>query len=126
MQREITNKIQLGETLYLLNVSAVSSIDDTSNLKDVFEKVDKLGDLWDRGQTDASLIRFIPSLSNVSRQGKTFNIVPKKAYAASKYSNKKTLEITIEVAANTHTNYGSMCIFLPIQIKKATNIAQNI
>ena len=96
MQREISNKIQLGETLNPLNdVSAVSSIDNTSKLKDVFGKVDKLGDLWDRGQADPSLIRCIPGLSNVSRQGKTFNIVPKKAYATSTYTNKKTLEFTI-------------------------------
>ena len=40
MPREICNKIQLGETLNPLNdVSAVSSIDDTSNLKDVLGKV---------------------------------------------------------------------------------------
>ena len=58
MHRKISNKIQLGETLNPLNdVSAVSSIDNTSNLKDVFGEVDKLGDLWDRGQADASLIR---------------------------------------------------------------------
>ena len=46
MHREISNKIQLGNTLNPLNnVSAVSSIDNTSNLKDLFGKVDKLGDL---------------------------------------------------------------------------------
>ena len=56
MQREISNKIQLGETLNTLNnVSVVSSRDNTSNLKDVFEKVDKLGDLWDRGYANSSL-----------------------------------------------------------------------
>ena len=69
----------MGETLNPLNnVSVVSSIDNTSNLKDMFGKVDKLGDLWDWGQADASLIRYILGLSNVSRQGKIFNIVPKK------------------------------------------------
>ena len=79
MQREISNKIQSGKTLNSLNdVSAVSSIDNTSNLKDVFGKVDKLGDLWEKGTADASLIRYIPGLSNVSRQGKIFNIVLKK------------------------------------------------
>ena len=79
MKTEISNKIQLGEILNPLNdVSAVASIDNTSNVKDVFGKVDKLGDLWDRRQTDANLIRYIPGLSNVSRQGKIFNIVPKK------------------------------------------------
>ena len=79
IKREISNKSQLGETLNPLNnVSAVSSIDNPSNLKDVFGKVDKLGDLWEMGTADASLIRYIPGLSNVSRQGKIFNIVLKK------------------------------------------------
>ena len=94
MQREISNKIQLGETLNLLNnVSAVFSIDNTSNLKDVFGKVDKLRELWDKGTTDASLKRYIPDLSNVLRQGKIFNIVPKKARITSTYSNKKNTRI---------------------------------
>ena len=120
MQREISNKIQLGEILNpLKDVSAVLSIDNTSNLKDVFGKVNKLRDLWDRGQADASLIRYIPGLSNVSKQGKLFNIVPKKAYATSIYADKKTLEFTIELAVNTFTNYSSMCIVLPITIKKS-------
>ena len=45
--------IQLGETLNPLNdVSVVSSTDNMSNLKDVFGKVDKLGDLWDGGQAE--------------------------------------------------------------------------
>ena len=68
MQREISKKIQLGRTLNpLSNVSVVSAIDNTSNLKDVFGKVDKLGDLWERGQADASLLRYIPHLTNVLR-----------------------------------------------------------
>ena len=68
MQREISNKIQSGKTLNSLNdVSAVSSIDNTSNLKDIFGNVDKLGDLWDNGTTDVSLIRYIQGLSNVLR-----------------------------------------------------------
>ena len=66
MQREISSKIYLGETLNpLKDVSAVSSIDDTSNLKDVFGRVDMLRDLWNKGTPDASLTRYIPGLSNV-------------------------------------------------------------
>ena len=80
----------MGETLNPLNnISAVSSVDNTSNLKDVFGKVHKLGDLLDKGTADASLIRYIPGLNNVLKQGKIFNIFPKKAYATSTYSNKK-------------------------------------
>ena len=82
--------------------------------------------MWDKGTADASLIRYISGLSNVLRQEKIFNIVPKKAYATSTYSDKKTLEFTIELAANTHTNYSSMCIVLPIQIKKSTDKTANV
>ena len=39
---------------------------------------------------------------------------------------KKTLEFTIELAANTRTDYSSMCIVLPIEIKKATNKVANV
>ena len=46
---------QLSETINPLNnVWAVFPIDNTSNLKDVFEKVDKLGDLWDKGTADST------------------------------------------------------------------------
>ena len=83
MQREIGDKIQLGDTLNPLNVSAVPAIDNTSNLKDVFGKTDKLGDLWNRRKGDASLIRYLLGGSEVLRQGKIFNIVPKKVYASS-------------------------------------------
>ena len=89
-------------------------------------KVDKLGYLWDKGTVDASLIRYIAGLSNVLRQGKIFNIVPKKVYATSTFTNKKTFEFTIELAANTHTNYSSMCIVLSIQIKKSTDKTENV
>ena len=96
MQREIGDKTQLGDTLNPLNdVSTVPAIDNTSNLKDVFGKIDKLGDLWDRGKADTSLIRYLPGGSEVLRQGKIFNIVPKKAYVSSTYSDKKHLNLQL-------------------------------
>ena len=55
------------------------AINNRYNLKDVFAKVDKLAHLWYKGPADASLIRHIPDLSNVSRQEKIFNILPKTA-----------------------------------------------
>ena len=122
MQREIGDKTQLGDTLNPLNgVSAVPAIDSTSNLKDVFGKIEKLGDLWDRGRADASLRRYLPGVSEVSRQGKIFNIVPPKAYASSTYTDKKALEFTIELAANTYTNYSTMTLVVPVYFKKSTD-----
>ena len=47
-------------------------------------------------------------------------------YATSTFIDKKTFEFTIELAANTHTNYSSMCIVLPIQIKKSTDKTANV
>ena len=122
MQREIGDKTQLGDTLNPLNdVSTVPAIDNTSNLKDVFGKIDKLGDLWDKGKADASLIRYLPGGSEVLRLGKIFNIVPKKAHPSSTYTDKKTLEFTIELAANTYTNYSMMMLLVPIYFKKSTD-----
>ena len=59
-------------------MSKVPSIDNTANLKDVFGKVDKHTILWGEGKADISLIRYIPGLAQVSRQGQINNIVTKK------------------------------------------------
>ena len=96
MQREISNKIQLVKNLNpLRDISNVPSIDNVANLKDVFGKVDKLGALWNKGETDASLVRYILYLSDVSRQGQIYSINHKKAYAAQTYTDKKLLEFTV-------------------------------
>ena len=96
MQREISNKIQLVKNLNpLRDISNVPSIDNVANLKDVFGKVDKLGVLWNKEETDASLVRNIPTVSDVSRQGQIYSINHKKAYAAQTYTDKKLLEFTV-------------------------------
>ena len=122
MQTEIGNKIHLGDTLNPLNdVSAVPTIDNTSILRDVLGKIDKLEDLLDRGNADTILIRYFSGSSEVLKQEKIFNIVPKKAYALSTYTDKKTLEFTIELAANTYTNCNMMTLVVPIYFKKSAN-----
>ena len=125
--REINNKIQLGENLNpLKDLPKVSSIDNTSDLKDIFQKVDKLGNLWEDGKVDYNLIRCLPGLANVSRQGQIYSIISKKAYAWSNYKDKKMLEFNILLVSNTYTNCSSLMIVLPVQIKKRTSAAQNI
>ena len=92
MQRVISNKIQLDENLNpLRDISNAPSIDNVANLKDVFGKVDKLGVLWNKGETGASLVRYISSLSDVSKQGQIIN--HKKAYAAQTYTDQKIARI---------------------------------
>ena len=80
MQREISNKIRLGENLNLLrDVSNVPSIDNVANLRDLLGKVDKLGAFWDYGEADASLATYIPGLTYVSRQGQLYSVNTKKS-----------------------------------------------
>ena len=57
MQIEISTKIQLREILNpLKDLPKVPSIENTSDLKNVFRKVNKLGNLWEDGKVDYSLI----------------------------------------------------------------------
>ena len=94
MQREISNKVQLGENLNpLKDIIKISAIDNTSDLKDVFKKVDKFGNLWEDGKMDYSLIRYLPGLATVSRQRQIYSIIPKKAYASTNYVDKKHLNL---------------------------------
>ena len=46
---------------------------------------------------------------------------PQKAYGSSTYADKKTLEFTIELAANTYTNYSMMILVVPVYFKKSTD-----
>ena len=66
MQREIDNKVQLGENINpLKDIVKVPVTDNTFDLKDVFQKVDKLRNLWEDGKMDYSLVRYLPSLATV-------------------------------------------------------------
>ena len=71
--------------------------------------------MWDKEATDASSVRCIPGL-----------ILFQNTPMQHQHTDKNTLEFTIELAANTHTNYSSMCIVLPIQIKKSTDKTENV
>ena len=65
MQKAISNKIQLGETLDpLKDYARVPSINDEENL---FQKVDKVGEFWKEGKGDGDLSRYFPNVLPVSR-----------------------------------------------------------
>ena len=76
MQRAIGNERILGEILNPLDdVSLVPCIDNTSSVRNAISKIDKLGNLWEKGQADIDLIRYIPGLTESSRRNfqKTFS-----------------------------------------------------
>ena len=67
------------------------------------------------------MARYIPGLTDASRQRQICKIEAKKAYAGQTYVGQKTLEFTVTLAANTYTNYSSVVVVLPIQINKKTD-----
>ena len=60
MQIKINNKVQIGQALNpLKNAAKLSSINNTSDLKDVFTKIENLKKLWDDGSMKNDLIRYL-------------------------------------------------------------------
>ena len=93
------------------------SVDKSSDLQDVFTKVDKIKKLWDNGTMDFDLIRYLSGVAKKSRQGQIYNALPKKAHASPNWLNKFTFEFNLILAANTVTNFNNMHICTSTQIK---------
>ena len=56
MQRNISNKVQLGDSLNALqDYGGVSAVDDDGNLENLYSKVDKIGAFWKTGKADEDL-----------------------------------------------------------------------
>ena len=127
MQKVISNKIQLGDTLNpLKDYTGVPSINDEGNLENLIQKVDKVGELWKTGKADGDLLRYFPNVLPVTRQGQIAGKLPRKAYTSVTYSDKKQLEFVLDLAANTYTNYSSMEICLPLKFTKKSNKVQQM
>ena len=83
MQRNISNKIQPGDTLNpLLDYGGIPAVDDEANLENLYSKVDKLGGFWKTGKSDESLARYIPNILPVTRKIEIASSIPRKAFAS--------------------------------------------
>ena len=119
MQKSISNKVQLGQTLNpAADYSGVGSINDEGTLENILGKVDKSQTFIATGRADADLGRYYPNIYPISRQSQIASDFPKKAYASDSYVDKKRLEFTLQLTANTYTNYSTMEIVLPIKFSK--------
>ena len=63
-------------------------------------KLNKLKVMYDSGQIDADILRYIPGMSKIMYQGQIDWIDTKKTYAASTYTDMELLEFVIELTAN--------------------------
>ena len=108
----------------LKNVAKVSSIDNTSDLQDVFTQIDKLKKLWDDGSMDYDLIRYLPGMGKI--RGHTYSVHPQRVYASPNWSDLKTFEFNMLVTAGTAANFNNMHLCIPFQIKKKSNPANDV
>ena len=114
MQKAISNKIQLGDTLNPLDdYAGVPSVNDEGTLENFISKVDKARGFMSTGKADGDLARYFPNILPVTRQAQIAGEVPRKAYASVTYS-----EFILDLTANTYSNFSTMEICLPLRFTK--------
>ena len=122
MQKAISNKIQLGETLNPLDdYAGIPSINDRGMLENLIEKVDKARGFMKTGKADGDLSRYFRNILPTTRQSQIAGELPRKAYAS--VTNKKQLKFISDLTANTYSNFSTMEICLPLKFTKESNTA---
>ena len=122
MQKAISNKIQLAETLNPLDdYGGVLSINDAGTLQNLITKVDKVGGFVATSKADGDLSRYYLNILPITRQSQIAGELPRKACARVTYSDKNQLEFVLDLTANTYNNYTLMEICLPLKFTKKSN-----
>ena len=106
MQREISDKDTLGDTLNPINDARHSTAIDrtTSNYNDAKEKVQKITDLINMGRYDADLAKFISGLMDLAIQGILDDIDTRERVANPSYKDKEQLDFQILLSENYYVN----------------------
>ena len=128
MQREISDKNTLGDTLNPINDAKCSTAIDrtTSNYNDAKEKVQKIRDLINMGTYDADLAKYIPGLMDLAIQGMLDDIDTREKVANPSYKDKEQLDFQILLSENYYVNPSNIHICFPIKIFKKSNNSSNI
>ena len=122
MQKPISDKIQLGQTLNpARDYGGVRSINDEETLENLISKVDKVTGFVATGKAAGDLSRYYPNILPITRQSQVAGELPRKAYASVTYSDKK--QFVIELTANIYSNYSTMEVCVPIKFTKKSNKA---
>ena len=120
MQKAISNKIELGDTLNPLHdYAGVQSIND-EKLENLIGEVDKARGFMSTGKADGDLARYFPNILPVTRQAQVAGKVLRKVYTSVTCTDKKQLEFILDLTANTYSNFSTMEICLALQFTKKT------
>ena len=128
MQREISNKILLWQTISPFDDIGNSSAIDitTSNYNDAKENVKKIRELTSTEKYNADIARYIPGILEMKFQSMFEGINTKEKVAHSSFTDMEELDFQILLTENCYVNSGSIHISLPMKIKKSTNGVINI
>ena len=123
MQKAISNKIQLGDTLNPSDdYAGFLSVNDVGTLENLISKVDKARVSMSIGKADGDLARYFPNILLVTRQVQIAGEVPRKAYTNVTYSDKKQSEFILDLTANTYSNFSTVETCLPLTFTKKKTI----
>ena len=128
MQREISNRNTLGDTLNPIDdIRRSTAIDrTTSNYNDAKEKVQKICDLVKIGKYDADLAKYIPGVMDLAIQGMLDDIDTREKGAHPSYIDKEQLDFQILLTENYYVNPANIHICFPIKIKNKSNNSSDI
>ena len=128
MQRDISDKNTLGDTLNPLNdIRRSTAIDrTTSNYNDAKEKVQKIRDLINMGKYDADLVKYIPRLADLAIQGMLDDIDTRGKVAHPSNKDKEQLDFQILLPENYYVYPSNIHICFPIKFKTKSNNDSNI
>ena len=128
MQNKINKEIQFVQALNpLKNKAKVSRINNTSDLQNVFTKIHKLKKVWDDGIMEFDLIRYLPGMAKISRQGQICNIQPQRVYASPNWYDLRTFEFNVMLNCRYSNKFYNMHLNIALQTKKQNkNTANNI
>ena len=75
---------------------------------------------------DYDLIRYIPSMMKISRQGQIYSVHTQRVYASPNWSDLRTFGFNMLLTTDTATNFNNMHLCIPLQIKKKTDAANDV
>ena len=119
MQREISNRLFLGQTSSPLdNVGLLSAINRTaSDYKDAGAKVKEIRELIRTGNCDTDIARYNLGVLKLVFQGMLEDMDTKEKVANASYKNMEELDFQILLPVNYYVNPSSIHICFPMKIK---------
>ena len=121
MQKEIGNKVFLGNTVSLYDDAGrhLPQTEQDNNQNDAKVKVKKIKELVNTGRYDKDVAKYIPYLLELKFLGMLGDIETREKVGHSSYTDMEQLDFQILLTGYYYINSSNICF--PIKIKKRTN-----